>query len=343
MSDSDRKTVEGWVRARTTPRRLHLRARIVLLTAQGVPPSQITQRLGTTRPTVALWRKRFQAGGLAAVQQDAPGRGRPRSIPTDTVQAIVRATTQTTPKGATHWSTRTMAEAFGVSNATVARIWQAHGLQPHRVRPFKVSRDKRFAEKLTDVVGLYLPPPDKALVLCVDEKSQIQALDRTQPGLPIKKGRCGTMTHDDTRNGTTTLFAALNVLEGTVLGACYPRHRNGEFRAFLQQLDRTTPAGLDLHLIVDNYWDAQTSQGAAVAGQASAFPSPLHPDQLVVVEPRRAVVPGAHHQTHSAGGLQERPRPHRRHRGVHPGAQHPPEAFGLDEVGGDHPGKGGAL
>ncbi len=223
------------------------------MTAQGVPPSQITQRLGTTRPTVALWRKRFQAGGLAAVQQDAPGRGRPRSIPTDTVQAIVRATTQTTPKGATHWSTRTMAEAFGVSNATVARIWQAHGLQPHRVRPFKVSRDKRFAEKLTDGVGLYLPPPDKALVLCVDEKSQIQALDRTQPGLPIKQGRCGTMTHDDTRNGTTTLFAALNVLEGTVLGACYPRHRNGEFRAFLQQLDRTTPAGLDLHLIVDNY------------------------------------------------------------------------------------------
>jgi transposase len=169
------------------------------------------------------------------------------------VQAIVQATTQTTPKGATHWSTRTMAAAFGVSNATVARIWQAHGLQPHRVRPFKVSRDPRFAEKLTDVVGLYLDPPEKALVLCVDEKSQIQALDRTQPGLPIKKGRCGTLTHDYKRHGTTTLFAALNVLEGTVIGSCYPRHRNGEFRAFLQQLDRATPAGLALHLIVDNY------------------------------------------------------------------------------------------
>jgi transposase len=253
ISESDRTTVEGWVRARTTPRRVHLRAWIVLLATQGVPPSQIAQRLGTTRPTVALWRKRVQTGGLAALEHDAPGRGRRPTILPATVQAIVHTTTQTTPEGATHWSTRTMADAFGVSNATVARIWQAHGLQPHRVRPFKVSRDKRFAEKLTDVVGLYLNPPEKALVLCVDEKSQIQALDRSQPGLPIKKGRCGTMTHDYKRNGTTTLFAAVNVLEGTVIGSCHPRHRNGEFRAFLQQLDRTTPAGLDLHLIVDNY------------------------------------------------------------------------------------------
>lgn len=253
ISDPERTTLERWVRAHTTPQRLTLRARIVLLAAQGVPSSQIAQRLGTTRPTVALWRRRFLAGGLAAVEKDAPGRGRRRSIPTDTVQAIVRATTQTTPQGATHWSTRTMAEAFGVSNATVARIWQAHGLQPHRLRPFKISRDKRFAEKLTDVVGLYLNPPDKALVLCVDEKSQIQALDRTQPGLPIKKGRCGTLTHDYKRHGTTTLFAALNMLDGTVIGACAPRHRNGEFRAFLRQLDRATPPGLDLHLIVDNY------------------------------------------------------------------------------------------
>jgi transposase len=253
ISDSDRTRIEQWVHARTTPRRLHLRARIVLLAAQGVPPSQVAQRLGTTRPTVTLWRHRYQAGGLAALEKDAPGRGRRRSIPTARVQAIVQATTQSRPKGATHWSTRTMATAFGVSNATVARIWQAHGLQPHRVRPFKVSRDKRFTEKLTDVVGLYLNPAERALVFCVDEKSQIQALDRTQPGLPLKKGRCGTLTHDYKRHGTTTLFAALNVLEGTVIGACQPRHRNGEFRAFLRQLDRATPAGLDLHLIVDNY------------------------------------------------------------------------------------------
>ena len=146
-----------------------------------------------------------------------------------------------------------MAEKFGVSNATISRIWDAHGLQPHRVEAFKLSKDKRFVEKLTDVVGLYLNPPDKALILCVDEKSQIQALDRTQPGLPMKKGRCGTMTHDYQRNGTTCLFAALNVLEGTVIGSCYPRHRNVEFLKFLRQIDRETPAGLDLHLVLDNY------------------------------------------------------------------------------------------
>jgi transposase len=202
---------------------------------------------------VILWRQRFRTGGLAALRHEAPGRGRPRTIPTATVEAIVRATTQTKPKGATHWSTRTMAQASGVSNATVARIWQAHGLQPHRVRTFKISRDPHFAEKLRDVVGLYLNPPDKALVLCVDEKSQVQALDRTQPGLPIKKGRCGTMTHDYKRNGTTTLFAALRMLDGTVLGACYPKHRNEEFRRFLQTIDAHTPPDLALHLIVDNY------------------------------------------------------------------------------------------
>src|SRR3970282_2093431 len=207
----------------------------------------------TSRPTVRLWRTRFAAGGVAALLEDAPGRGRPASISRAKVKRIVEATTQTRPRGATHWSTRTMAQAQGVSHATVARIWDAHGLQPHRVKTFKLSRDKRFVEKLTDVVGLYLNPPAKALVLCVDEKSQVQALDRTQPGLPMKKGRCGTMTHDYKRNGTTCLFAALNVLEGTVIGSCYPRHRNEEFLKFLRQIDRETPAGLDLHLVLDNY------------------------------------------------------------------------------------------
>jgi transposase len=161
--------------------------------------------------------------------------------------------TQTRPRAATHWSTRTLAKAQGVSHATVQRIWEAHGLQPHRVETFKLSRDKRFVEKLTDVVGVYLNPPDKAVILCVDEKSQIQALDRTQPGLPIKKGRCGTMTHDYKRNGTTTLFAALNTLEGTVIGTCYPRHRNIEFRKFLRQIDASIPSDLGIHLILDNY------------------------------------------------------------------------------------------
>jgi transposase len=253
VTPEDQSTLRGLVRARKTPQRVSLRARIVLAAAAGQAQLTITQTLGVSRPTVALWRQRFAAGGVAALQHDAPGRGRPRTLSQARVDALVHATTQTTPKGATHWSTRSMAAQCGVSNATVARIWQAHGLQPHRVKTFKLSRDPHFAEKLRDVVGLYLHPPAKALVLSVDEKSQIQALDRTQPGLPIKKGRCGTMTHDYTRHGTTTLFAALNVLEGQVLGACYPRHRNGEFRQFLAVIDRQTPPDLALHLIVDNY------------------------------------------------------------------------------------------
>jgi transposase len=230
-----------------------MRARIVLLAAQGMANRRIAQEVSASRPTVLLWRNRFAAGGVAALLEDAPGRGRRASISRAKVKRVVEATTQTRPRGATHWSTRTMAKAQGVSHATVQRIWDAHGLQPHRVRTFKLSCDKRFVEKLTDVVGVYLNPPDKAVVLCVDEKSQIQALDRTQPGLPLKKGRCGTMTHDYKRNGTTTLFAALNTLEGTVIGTCYPRHRNIEFRKFLRQIDQVIPPELHIHLILDNY------------------------------------------------------------------------------------------
>ncbi len=253
VSDEARRTLEGWVGASTSPQRMVMRARIVLLASQGVANRRIAREVGTSRPTVVLWRNRFVAGGVAALVEDAPGRGRPASISSAKVRRIVKATTQTRPRGATHWSTRTMAEAQGISHATVQRIWDAHGLQPHRVKTFKLSRDKRFVEKLTDVVGVYLNPPDKAVVLCVDEKSQIQALDRTQPGLPLKKGRCGTMTHDYKRNGTTTLFAALNTLEGTVIGTCYPRHRNIEFRRFLRQIDQSIPPELDTHMILDNY------------------------------------------------------------------------------------------
>jgi len=253
LSDDARRTLEGWVRARTSPQRIVMRARIVLLAAQGMANRRIAQHVGTTRPTVLLWRNRFAASGVSALLQDRPGRGRPTSISAVKVKRIVAATTQRPPRGATHWSTRTMAKAQGISHATVQRIWDAHGLQPHRMKTFKLLRDKRFVEKLTDVVGVYLNPPDKAVVLCVDEKSQIQALDRTQPGLPLKKGRCGTRTHDYKRNGTTTLFAALNTLEGTVIGTCYPRHRNIEFRKFLRQIDQSIPPELDIHMILDNY------------------------------------------------------------------------------------------
>jgi transposase len=223
------------------------------MAADGVTSQAIAEQLEISRPTVQLWRERFLALRVAGLEKDAPRPGRIPSIPATKIRAIVEATLHTTPPAATHWSTRTMAQAQGVSEATVRRIWKQHNLKPHLVKTFKLSRDKQFLEKLTDVVGLYLNPPDKALVLCVDEKSQIQALDRTQPGLPIKKGRCGTLTHDDKRNGTTTLFAALSMLDGTVIGDCMPRHRHQEFIRFLKKIDSETPAGLNLHLIVDNY------------------------------------------------------------------------------------------
>lgn len=253
MTENQQNTLEAWVRAKKTPQRTMLRSRICLLAAEGLSHNAIAKRLDTTRTTVILWTKRFEEQGFSGLSKDAPHGPGARRFDAEKVKAIVEATLYTKPADATHWSTRTMAKAQGVSHATVQRIWDAHGLQPHRVKTFKLSTDKRFEEKLTDVVGVYLNPPDKAVVLCVDEKTQVQALDRTQPGLPMKKGRCGTMTHDYKRNGTTCLFAAMNVLEGKVLGSCYPRHRNIEFLKFLRTIDREVPRGLDIHMILDNY------------------------------------------------------------------------------------------
>lgn len=253
ISAEQKRTLETWIQARNTPQKVAFRARIVLLAAGGQPNRRIAHELKTSRPTVILWRERFLEGGPVALTEDEPGRGRKPSVAAAKVKQIVEATLHSHPANATHWSVRTMAAVQGVSPATVQRIWDAHGLQPHRSETFKLSRDKRFVEKLTDVVGLYLNPPNKALVLCFDEKSQIQALDRTQPGLPMKKGRCGTMTHDYKRHGTTTLFAALNVLDGTVIGDCMARHRHQEFLKFLRKIDRETPPEMPLHLILDNY------------------------------------------------------------------------------------------
>lgn len=253
MTDEQRRTLEAWARAPNTPQGIALRAKIVLLAADGAANNRIATELGTTRPTVILWRERFRVGGVDALTKIELGRGRPPLYTAERVADIVKVTTQTKPQGATHWSTRSMARAQGVSKATIQRIWYAHGLQPHRTRRFKLSKDRHFTEKLTDVVGLYLNPPDKAIVLCVDEKSQIQALQRTQPGLPMKKGRCGTMTHDYKRHGITTLFAALNLLDGRVIGQCLPRHRHQEFLRFLRQLDREFPKDMPLHLVLDNY------------------------------------------------------------------------------------------
>jgi transposase len=253
MSAEQRQTLEAWVRARNTPQKIVLRSNICLLASEGLSHNAIAKRLITSRPTVILWTNRFQEQGLAGLSEDAPHGTSKRQIDMEKVKAIVEATLHTTPKDGTHWSTRTMAKDQGVSHATIQRIWEAHGLQPHRLKNFKLSQDKHFEEKLTDVVGMYLNPPDKAVVLCVDEKTQIQALDRTQPGLPMKKGRCGTMTHDYKRNGTTCLFAAMNVLEGKVIGSCYPRHRNIEFLKFLRTINREVPPNLDIHMILDNY------------------------------------------------------------------------------------------
>jgi transposase len=287
VTDDQRRTLQSWAAARNTPQKVVFRTRIVLMAATGMPNRRIARQLRTSRPTVILWRNRFLSGGPAALTEEQPGRGRKPQVSSEKVRQIVEATLHAKPEAATHWSTRTMAQAQGVSQSTVRRIWNAHGLQPHRTESFKISKDKRFVEKLTDVVGLYLNPPDKALVLCVDEKSQIQALDRTQPGLPLKKGRCGTFTHDYKRNGTTTLFAALNVLDGTVIGECMARHRHQEFLRFLRKIDRETPADLALHLVIDNYsthTHARVKAWLAKRPRLHLHPTPTSSSWLNLVE-----------------------------------------------------------
>ena len=223
------------------------------MAADGVLNQDIAQKLHISRPTVQLWRERFLTLRLTGLEKDAPRPGRLPKIPQKKVNAVVEATLHTTPPNATHWSTRSMAHAQGISEATVRRIWKRHNLKPHLIETFKLSRDKRFIEKLCDVVGLYVNPPDKAIVFCVDEKSQIQALDRTQPLLPLRPGVPARQTHDYKRNGTTTLFAAMSMLDGSVIGDCMPRHRHQEFIRFLQLIDSKAPADMQLHLIVDNY------------------------------------------------------------------------------------------
>lgn len=249
----ERAQLQQWESAQGTPQQVALRCRIVLAALAGDDNVSIAQELGVSRPTVQLWRKRVHQGGIGELWKIAPGRGRKPKFDQGKRDQIIQATLQSKPEGMTHWSCRLMAEAQGVSRNTINRLWQLHNLKPHLSRTFKLSRDARFLEKLTDVVGLYLNPPDKALVLCLDEKSQIQALDRTQPGLPLKRGRCGTMTHDYKRNGTTTLFAALNILDGKVVGECHTRHRHQEWLRFLRRLDREFPSRLKLHLVMDNY------------------------------------------------------------------------------------------
>ncbi len=253
VSNEQREVLEKLLRSRVAAHRDVQRARVLLMAADGLASTRIANEAGVSPATVNAWRERFHCEGLKGSAVVRPGRGRKPSIAAARVDAIVRATLHETPVGETHWSCRSMAKAHGVSPATVQRIWSARGLKPHRVETFKLSNDQRFEEKLVDVVGLYLNPPENAMVLCMDEKSQIQALDRTQPSLPMKTGRAGTMTHDYKRNGTTTLFAALDVLTGSVIGQCLPRHRHIEFLKFLRTIDKQVPKGLQVHLILDNY------------------------------------------------------------------------------------------
>ena len=253
LSTEQRDILESRARARSAAARSVERARIVLLAAAGMQDKQIAAKLRIMPEKAARWRMRFLQGGIAALEKDAPRPGRKRTITQAKVKRVVRMPLEQTPANATHWSTRTMAQAAGISEASVRRLWRAHGLKPHLVKTFKLSRDPEFVEKLEDIVGLYLNPPEHAVVLCADEKSQIQALDRTQPGLPMKKGRCGTMTHDYKRNGTATLFAALDALEGSVISMCDDRHRHQEWLKFLKAIDFVVPADRQIHMIVDNY------------------------------------------------------------------------------------------
>ncbi len=253
LSDAERTTLAKWSRGRSTPARVVLRAKIVLTAAAGKRNDEIAVELGCTRRTVGTWRSRFVRDRLAGIEKDEPRGGRTPRVRAAKEAEVLRKTTQEKPANATHWSTRSMAKAVGVSKATVHRIWRDNGLKPHLVKTFKVSNDPRFVEKVVDVVGLYLNPPEHALVLSCDEKSQIQALDRTQKSLPMYPGRLGTLTHDYKRNGTTTLFAAIEVAEGKVIAECMPRHRHQEWLKFLKRIDAETPPGLELHLIVDNY------------------------------------------------------------------------------------------
>ena len=260
VSPADRAKLERIVADRNSPRKLVWRADIVLATADGLGTNAIMRRAGKSKPCVWRWQERYIAEGVPGLKRDKTRPPRIAPLPAEKKLAIIEKTATEKPAGATHWSARKLAKSVGVSHRSVQRVWAGAGLKPHQVRTFKVSNDPKFAEKVVDVVGLYMNPPERALVLCVDEKSQIQALDRTQPGLPMKKGCAETMTHDYKRNGTTTLFAALDVKTGQVIGECLPRHRAREFIKFLKKIDATVDKALDVHLILDNYSTHKTKQ-----------------------------------------------------------------------------------
>ncbi len=335
LSEAERAELEGWARRRKTAQALALRARIVLRAAAGLSNTAVAGGLGISKHTVGKWRERFarlRADGLL----DEPRPGAPRRVGDDRIAALVDRTLSERPEGATHWSLRTMAKASGLSVTTVGRAWRAFGLQPHRAETFKLSTDPLFAEKVRDIVGLYLSPPDRALVLCVDEKSQVQALDRTQPLLPLRPGQAERRTHDYTRHGTTSLFAALDVKAGTVIGRCFPRHRAAEFRRFLDEVDAQVPPDLDIHLVLDNS-AAHKTKDPRLAGQAAPLPRPLHADIGLLDQPGRALVRPAHRARDPPGRPPLRRRPRTRHPRLRRRDQRRAEALPPGEIRRRHP------
>jgi transposase len=299
VSDEDRATLTRWTARRTTAQALAMRSRIILRCATGVPNIVVADELGVTDQTVCKWRGRFIKKGVAGLL-DEPRPGVPRKITDDQVEAVVVKTLESTPRDATHWSVRSMAAATGMSRPTVHRIWKAFGLQPHRTETFKLSTDPQLIEKVRDIVGLYLNPPERALVLCADEKSQIQALDRTQPILPMRPGQAERRTYDYKRHGTTSLFAALDVASGKVIGELHRRHRSTEFRKFLDRIDAEVSHDLEVHLVPRQLRHAQDAADPALVAAPSPVPPALHTHLLVLDQPGRALVWGTHREADPA-------------------------------------------
>ena len=303
LSPEDRATLLALLRKATLPQNIATRARIVLMSADGLAPAEVAAQLSCSRANVGNWKRRFRAHGIEGIY-DFPKSGAPRTVGDEKVEEIVKLTLETLPKGATHWSTRLMAERTGVSQSSISRIWRAFGLKPHRAESFQLSTDPFFIEKLRDVVGLYLDPPTSALVLSVDEKSQIQALNRTQPVLPLRPGRLEGRTPEYSRNGTTSLFAALDVATGRVIGRCFRRHRTREFVSFLRVIDRSVERDLDVHLILDNYGTHKAPPVKAFLNRHPRFHlhfTPTHASWLNQVEgffailTNRQIKRGSHH------------------------------------------------
>ena len=303
LNPADRAELQALITDRNTPRKLVWRAGIVLATADGHGTFEVMRRANTSKPTVWRWQERYLAEGVDGLKRDKTRPSRVPPLPRETRLRVIAKTVRESPPNATHWTRSAMAEAVGISPSSVGRIWAQAGLKPHQTRSFKVSNDPMFEEKVTEIVGLYLDPPDRAVVLCVDEKSQIQALDRTQPGLPLKKGRAATMTHDYKRHGTTTLFAALDVKSGMVIGDCMPRHRA---REFLRNIDKAVQTKRDVHLVLDNYATHKAPEVRAWLDKHPRFKLHFTPHQRVLAEPLRTLLRRNHVKAHTTRQLRQR-------------------------------------